>query len=387
MSNANEVVKLIKYSPKRENWLKEIKANMEDEDSRSAAGVAKFSATRWTVRARCLQSILDNYEAVLNLWVECLESQLESDVRGRIIGCQAQMKTFNFFFGLHLGQRVFGHTDNLSATLQKISLSATDAKDLANLTVQALKKIRNDDCFKAFYETTLSKKQRFHADVGEPEVPRKRKAPARFEEGTGAPSFPKTPEDLYRRVYFEALDSIIAAIEERFEQPGFSAYMHLEDLLLRHLRSEDTSAQIDYIKENYLEDINVPQLLSQLDVFSVLMNGLDTQIVNFRDILNAVRDLSPGQKHLINEVLIVSILLLVNPATSATGERMFSMARRVKTWLRANMQQQRFNNISLLHCHKERTDRIRLLDVANDFVGRNDNRKRNFGTFTRQDLC
>lgn len=30
-------------------------------------------------------------------------------------------------------------------------------------------------------------------------------------------------------------------------------------------------------------------------------------------------------------------LLLVNPATSATGERPFSMTRRVKTWLRANM--------------------------------------------------
>jgi hypothetical protein len=65
--------------------------------------------------------------------------ELEPDVRGRIIGCQAQMKTFNFFFGLHLGQRVFSHTDNLSAALQKASLSATDAKHLTNLTVKALK--------------------------------------------------------------------------------------------------------------------------------------------------------------------------------------------------------------------------------------------------------
>lgn len=80
MSNANEVVKLIKYSPKREHWLKEIKANIEDEDSRCAAGVAKFSAMRWTVRAGSLQSILNNYEALLKLWEECLETQLEPDV-------------------------------------------------------------------------------------------------------------------------------------------------------------------------------------------------------------------------------------------------------------------------------------------------------------------
>lgn len=383
MSNANEIVKLVKYSPKRENWLKEIKANLADEEGRSVAGVAKFSATRWTVRAGCLQSILNNYEALMKLWSECLKSQLESDVRGRIIGCQAQMKTFNFFFGLHLGQRVFSHTDNLSATLQKVSLSATNAKEIANLTVQALKNIRSDECFKSFYETTLSKKERFHEDVGEPEVPRKRKTPARFEHGSGVPSFPESAEDLYRRIYFEVLDLMISAIEDRFKQPGFAAYSQLEDLLLKCLKSEDISDQVNYVRDNYADDINVQQLLPQLDVFKVMIDkdGNRPTVTCFQDILDSVKNFSQAQKHLVSEVITICTLLLVNPATSATGERMFSMARRVKTWLRANMQQQRFNNISLLHCHKERTDKLRLVDVAKEFIDRNNNRKRNFGVF------
>ena len=110
-----------------------------------------------------------------------------------------------------------------------------------------------------------------------------------------------TPVQVYRRIYFEALDLIVSSIEERFDQPSFKAYSNMESLLL------------------------------------------------------------------------------VNPATSATGERSFFMARRVKTWLRANMKQQRFNNVALLHTHKARTDKIRLLDVANEFVQRNENRFRNFG--------
>ena len=81
---------------------------------------------------------------------------------------------------------------------------------------------------------------------------------------------------------------------------------------------------------------------------------------------------------MITEVIVICKLLLVNPATSATGEQSFSMARRVKTWLRANMKQQRFNNAALLHTHMARTDKIRLLDVANKFVQRNENRFRNF---------
>ena len=42
-------------------------------------------------------------------------------------------------------------------------------------------------------------------------------------------------------------------------------------------------------------------------------------------------------------------------------------------------------NVALLHTHKARTD-IRLLDVANEFVQRNENRFCNFGKFTDLDL-
>ena len=67
---------------------------------------------------------------------------------------------------------------------------------------------------------------------------------------------------------------------------------------------------------------------------------------------------------MITEVIVFCKLLLVNPVKSATGERSFSMARRVKTWLLANMKQQRFNNVALLHTHMARTDKIRLLQWA-----------------------
>ena len=43
---------------------------------------------------------------------------------------------------------------------------------------------------------------------------------------------------------------------------------------------------------------------------------------------------------MINEVIMVCKLILVDPATSATGERSFSTARRLKTWLRLTMTQE-----------------------------------------------
>ena len=45
------------------------------------------------------------------------------------------------------------------------------------------------------------------------------------------------------------------------------------------------------------------------------------------------------------------------------------------------MTQDKFSNLTILNSHKQRTDKLCLLDVANEFVGRNENRKRNFGIF------
>ena len=67
----------------------------------------------------------------------------------------------------------------------------------------------------------------------------------------------------------------------------------------------------------------------------------------------SVKSLTDHERLMITEpVIVICNFKLVNPATSPTGKRSFSMARGVKTWLRANMKQQRFNNVALLHTHK-----------------------------------
>ena len=123
-----EVVQLIKLSPKREHMLGVIKENLEretDGNEEMEPSLAKFSATRWTVRAVCFKRILKNYQALQETSKECLgQSGLSTEIKARIVSCQAQMNSFNYFFVVLLGERLFSHTDNLSATLQKSNLSA-----------------------------------------------------------------------------------------------------------------------------------------------------------------------------------------------------------------------------------------------------------------------
>ena len=247
MNNANEIIKLVKYSPNRENLLQQIKNNVGDENEMTAisAGLTKFSATRWTVRATCFQRMFDNYEELLTLCNKCLETNLEPDIRARIVECQAHMRSFNFFLGIILSQRIFSHTDNLSKTLQEVKMSAADGQFNANLTKKVLIKIRNENCFGNFYYTVVRKRE-MHPSISHLELPRRRRAPARFEIGNGTPYFPETPKDLYRKVYFEALDLIIASIGERFDQPSFVVYKQMEILLIGFQKLEDISLQMEY---------------------------------------------------------------------------------------------------------------------------------------------
>ena len=78
------------------------------------------------------------------------------------------MKTFNFFFGLHLSKRFFAHTDNLSM-LQSPSLSAAAGQHLANLTVETLQNIRNEASLNTFYDVFLIKVNEYLV-IGQPIV-------------------------------------------------------------------------------------------------------------------------------------------------------------------------------------------------------------------------
>ena len=193
MDKAKEIVSLIKFSPKRENLLGEIKENLEGPES-EAKGILGLCLTRWTVRASCFQQILDNYAALLQEWTIFLDEKLQSDIRGRIIGCQVQMNTFDFF-GLNLGQWMFSHTDNLSRTLQQTKMSALSGKRVACLTKDFLQKMRNDTSFRSFYDVVLLKSKSYPS-MSRPMLPRRTRVPRRIEIGTGDPTYPVTAQNI-----------------------------------------------------------------------------------------------------------------------------------------------------------------------------------------------
>ena len=89
--------------------------------------------------------------------------------------------------------------------------------------------------------------------ISKPTLPRKWKAPKRFEVGTGETEFHASVEDHYSAIYYETLEFIIQCIGDRFDQVEYRMYIKLETLLRKQVEHK---SELDYVKELYGDDIN-----------------------------------------------------------------------------------------------------------------------------------
>ena len=115
LSIMHEITKLIKKSPQREACFLHLNETL----CPGTPAICVLCPTRWTIQAESLQSVIDNYTALLETWQESLQATKDTEMRACIIGVSSQMNSFSFFFGVMLGQLLFSHSDNLSRTLQK----------------------------------------------------------------------------------------------------------------------------------------------------------------------------------------------------------------------------------------------------------------------------
>ena len=102
---------------------------------------------------------------------------------------------------------------------------------MTELALSTLGEMRKEESFSKFWASLNEKLD--DLDVDEPTLPRRRKMPKRFEPGNAPPEFPTSAKDLYRQQYFEALDLVVSCVKDRFNQPGYQVYRHLEDVLLK----------------------------------------------------------------------------------------------------------------------------------------------------------
>ena len=85
--------------------------------------------------------------------------------------------------------------------------------------------------------------------------------------------------------------------------------------------------------------------------------------------------MSAGMSAHFSEAAILIKLLRIAPATNAVSERSCFTLRRIKTYLRTTITQNRMNNTIMLNTYKEELDKPDMIQVANEFCRECDERK------------
>ncbi|KAJ4441703.1 hypothetical protein ANN_11561 [Periplaneta americana] len=82
--------------------------------------------------------------------------------------------------------------------------------------------------------------------------------------------------------------------------------------------------------------------------------------------------------NVLSELYKFSKIVMTIPVSTATAERSFSGLKRLKTYLHSTTRQQRLNSVSILHVHKKAAKALDLEKMSNEFISRNEQRKRTF---------
>ena len=224
---------------------------------------------------------------------------------------------------------VINHTNNLSQSLQGTAKSASQGQMIASMTVKTLQNVKSDESFQQFWEN-VCKSASVEEVISQPQAPRKRRRPAPLDDGKTPGDHPERAEDYLRSVYFETLDLAINFILDRFNQPGYKVYSHLESLLLNAVNGNDFSEDLDYVCNFYGEDFERNSLLIQLQTLRVQLGA--EKDLGLNDVVAYLKSLPSVTVDYFSEDFNLVRLILVVPATNAVSERSPSALRRLKTY-------------------------------------------------------
>ena len=160
-----------------------------------------------------------------------------------------------------------------------------------------------------------------------------------------------TTEEYYRRyIYVPYMDSLIQSLKSRFSETNTSAFTlyKLHPAQLEKANRSEYKALVQTIQQFYSFDNFEQEAMSWYDMQKqeLLSQSENLEELDFIDLVRHIEIYAAIRQ--------AFITLLTLPATTCTVERLFSTLRRVKTWLRTTMSDDRLSGLCLMSVHRSR---------------------------------
>lgn len=335
---------------------------------RHVTAIKPLCPTRWLCRVSPVSRVIDLYGIVLS----SLEAMalLDSETAAKCNGLLEQFRKGVTLLGLKIALAVFSILEQLNRSLQAENATVSGMIKAVESVITQLGLLRSEDSFSSIIDDV--NREIAEHDLYELRIPRIRRPPARYS-GPSEAHISETVEEHYRAAFYAVIDSAIMQLRERFStddsKTGLRTYLQLEGTLLSGCVSDVCYSYPELKEHDNSLETQLKMFRNQYKYNSLL----DAQKI-MKDMCSEVRALFPAVEKLIR-------LLLLCPAASCSAERSFSALRRLKTWLRSTMTQQRLNAISICHTHQDMLDNVNVQEIAREFAARSDIRRNVFGNW------
>ncbi|XP_065681428.1 uncharacterized protein LOC124811211 [Hydra vulgaris] len=255
-----------------------------------------------------------------------------------------------------LTTNVLNTTVSLSEALQKKLLDKEYAKTILKHTIKILNKRRqNEENFNSIFMTA----SKLIEDIG-----LKTKIPRITGKQTNRANLnTNDPLTYYRvNVYLPLLDSIFLDLQFRFPDETLNSF-ELNVAILRNLLNK-TKTKLTASITNILSFMKGLPNINTVDENVQLMkvsSEFEFWELKWKDAIKKQQDLPECALKAYKQcdcnvfpLIKCNLQLLCTlPVSVASGERSFSVLKRLKTWLRSNIGQERLNGLAMMHIHRD----------------------------------
>ncbi|XP_050509124.1 52 kDa repressor of the inhibitor of the protein kinase-like [Diabrotica virgifera virgifera] len=307
----------------------------------------KLCETRWTEKCKAIRKFSEQFVSIAEA-LQTLSTEGNRDTRQKAFQLHCAVTNTAFVICLHVIAKYSAKLEIVTQMLQGVSVDILKISKHIQKVTELFSSDRQNgekefDNIMANVETTANK---LGIELTCPRVAARQVH--RPNHST------QTINEYYRKsIFLPYLDSLVQSLKDRFSdrnKPSFEIF-NLHPKIMKDLSKEDFEKSINNINSTYCE------LLDNFKEQSILWFDLwkNTEIdAKSLEKLNLIEVLEHEHACFLPSVAKAIQIALCLPPTTCTIERSFSTLKRVKTWIRNTMSNNRLSGLCLLSVHRRK---------------------------------
>ncbi|XP_075726439.1 zinc finger MYM-type protein 1-like [Rhipicephalus microplus] len=332
----------------------------------------RLSDTRWACQITACTAAMKSFPATL----VCLREVIATNSR-RATEAAGLLKQMNFPFLFHLGlfTKILSRLKVFLDLIQSKDCNLSQARLMAHTVIDELSEIRNSQsAFDTVWEQTCTISE--ENGVLQREKQRTKRLPLHLEQfvlSEGRPVKEESPDskETFRVKFFlPVLGHLIVELSRRFAENN-DVLCGVSALHPQNENFMDVSL-LKSFAEHYACDNNSVEVACKL-VIKLLQRIEAERMCKIETLLQLVTVLEE-YKLAFHELHKLSVIAVTIPASSSSCERTFSCLRRLKTYLRSKMTNNRLSDLAVLAVERSLANKIDLQRVVDMFDAAHNNR-------------